>query len=604
MLLAVTACTDDHFDVVTNTESSASNTIWDNIEATAELDSVAMILQKIKVLRSETDYGTDKQTYAELLDQPNVFTAWLPINGSFNAKSYLDEIAEAEAVYAENQAAGTILQYEIQQQFAQNHLSRFNYEGRTGSFQARMMNTKLITFDKDKSTFNGVNLDATYGSIASSNGVLHVLDGVSPYAYNVYDYWANDTTMAAFYDVIEAYDKYTFSPGSSTEGGLNEEGQMVYVDSVYNYSNELLTEAMADITDEDSLYVAILPTDAAYATALEQVSSLYTYGSTYCYQWTTSTGAFTYTGTSAFRWENTIDFEYEMTAEEYGLEQTNQAILNSSFVSATSVSNFDTTTDSATLINAVLYADSLVTPSHNIIYNKNSEVFNPDSVDVDGGLNPIFDGKEPVRASNGYVFAVDNYNYDPSYSFISKLEYPASSRNVAYLSQSTTTSGTTIELTTDNWNDSIDLCGLLDDNTYYYFPVSGSSTMSIFIRLDNVLSGEYKVSIVMLPNRVNINNVQTNTSGEEVNETSTFNACIFDDSGDAITETATNGVNQDSVQKIVLWDSVVFPKCYASLPDEIESFPYLRLQLTRQQQVRGGSKALSIGKIILEPVRE
>ena len=43
VLLGFTACTDDHFDIQPSTVSG-SNTIWQNVEANADLDSVAMIL--------------------------------------------------------------------------------------------------------------------------------------------------------------------------------------------------------------------------------------------------------------------------------------------------------------------------------------------------------------------------------------------------------------------------------------------------------------------------------------------------------------------------------------------------------------------------------
>lgn len=582
MLLGVTACTDDHFDISTGAVSSTS-TIWENIEANSELDSVAMILSRIKVLRTETDYGANKQTYAELLNQPQVFTAWLPIDGSFNAKYYLDKLDEAEEVYNDSAAAGTLLFYDLQTQFAQNHLSRFNYESNTGEFQVRLMNTKLCNYDKSNGTFNGVSLNSTYTSIPSSNGVLHVLDGLSEYAYNIYDYWENDSTLSDFYNVVAAYDTYTFSSSSSTEGTMNEEGQMVYIDSVFAYSNDLLTEAQADITNEDSLFVAVLPTNAAYAQAKETVSSLYKYASSYAYEWSSSSDDFEYTGTNALRFDT--DSLQELN--------TNQAILNAAFVSATSITGLTASSDSATFVGAVMSADSLITPARTIIYNKNT-----------GGVNPIFDGKTPEKASNGYVFTVDNYNYDPAYSFISKSEIDASERNVASLRNSTTASGTPVQLTSDNWNTEVELGGLLDDNTYYYFPVSGSSTMTIKFRLDDVLSGKYKVSIVMLPNRVNINNIRTDSDGEEIEETSTFDAKIIDDKGNDIASTVSNSVNQTAVERIVLWDSVEFPYCYASLPDGYESFPILRLQLTRTQQTRGNSKALSIAKIILEPVRE
>lgn len=76
VLLGFTACTDDHFDIQPSTVSG-SNTIWQNVEANADLDSVAMILRRCKVMKSQTDKSA-KQTYAELLATSQQLTAWLP----------------------------------------------------------------------------------------------------------------------------------------------------------------------------------------------------------------------------------------------------------------------------------------------------------------------------------------------------------------------------------------------------------------------------------------------------------------------------------------------------------------------------------------------
>ena len=63
-------------------------------------------------------------------------------------------------------------------------------------------------------------------------------------------------------------------------------------------------------------------------------------------------------------------------------------------------------------------------------------------------------------------------------------------------------------------------------------------------------------------------------------------------------------INQHQIETIVLWDDFKFPKTYVGLPDGYTSFPVLEIALTLAQQKTGKAKALSIGKIILEPVRE
>ena len=133
-----TACSDDHFDVKPGLPS-ASNTIWQNIEQNPdELDSLAMILRRVKVYRKETD-SKSGQTYADLLNQPQTFTFFAPVNGTYHAKAILDQLDKAEQLKAEAESMADAdakkkalaeafqLEYTVGKQFVQNHLARFNY---------------------------------------------------------------------------------------------------------------------------------------------------------------------------------------------------------------------------------------------------------------------------------------------------------------------------------------------------------------------------------------------------------------------------------------------------------------------------------------------
>lgn len=172
VLLGFTACTDDHFDIQPSTVSG-SNTIWQNVEANADLDSVAMILRRCKVMKSQTDKSA-KQTYAELLATSQQLTAWLPKNGTFNAKQYLDELDSAAVLRAKDEMAGTRAEYDVANRFARNHIARFNYESNMGEQRIALMNSKIVNYNAGEGTFNGVKLDAANANILSSNGMLHV----------------------------------------------------------------------------------------------------------------------------------------------------------------------------------------------------------------------------------------------------------------------------------------------------------------------------------------------------------------------------------------------------------------------------------------------
>lgn len=584
VLLGFTACTDDHFDIQPSTVSG-SNTIWQNIEANADLDSVAMILRRCKVMKSQTDKSA-KQTYAELLATSQQLTAWLPKNGTFNAKQYLDELDSAAVLRAKDEMAGTRAEYDVANRFARNHIARFNYESNMGEQRIALMNSKIVNYNAGEGTFNGVKLDAANANILSSNGMLHVLDGESQFAYNIFERLQVDSRFAKIYGDIDKYNVYTFSASSSTQGSMNHNGSMEYVDSVWSRTNSLMTDArLTYLTDEDSLYVSVIPTDAAYEAARQKLQGLFKYAKNYNYAWDASKRDWTNKGTNALKFNTDSLTTYNVTS---------RILSASSFSVGYNSEGPVTTSNPQAFLNHVLTADSLNSAGALVIYNKDK-----------GNVNPIFDGQtadDAIKASNGYIFAVDNYNYDPSYSFIQKMNIYG--RNTAQITGSTSEQAQYVSLDNENQNAEVNVDALGVDNNYYYFPVSGNSQLNIDFKLNNVLSTKYKISIVLLPNRVNINNIRTEEDGTVIEEKPVFDVQIRDDKGSVIGKAVKNvSVDQDKVEKKVLWEEFEFPYAYYGLPSGYESFPVLRISMSYAQQRKGKCKALSIAKVILEPVR-
>lgn len=584
VFLGFTACTDDHFDIQPSTVLG-SNTIWQNIEANADLDSVAMILRRCKVMKSQTDKSA-KQTYAELLATSQQLTAWLPKNGTFNAKQYLDELDSAAVLRAKDEMAGTRAEYDVANRFARNHIARFNYESNMGEQRIALMNSKIVNYNAGEGTFNGVKLDAANANILSSNGMLHVLDGESQFAYNIFERLQVDSRFAKIYGDIDKYNVYTFSSSSSTQGSMNHNGSMEYVDSVWTRTNSLMTDArLTYLTDEDSLYVSVIPTDAAYEAARQKIHGLFKYAKNYNYAWDASKRDWTNKGTNALKFNTDSLTTYNVTS---------RILSASSFSVGYNSEGPVTTSNPQAFLNHVLTADSLNSNASLVIYNKDK-----------GNVNPIFDGQtadDAIKASNGYIFAVDNYNYDPSYSFIQKMNI--NGHNTSQVTGSTSEQAQYVTLNNENQNAEVNVDALGVDNFYYYFPVSGNSQLNIDFKLNNVLSTKYKISIVLLPNRVNINNIRAEEDGTIIEEKPVFDVQIRDDKGSVIGKAVKNvSVDQDKVEKKVLWEAFEFPYAYFGLPSGYESFPVLRVSMSYAQQRKGKCKALSIAKVILEPVR-
>ncbi len=594
LLLGAASCSDDHFDVVPDT-ATGGQTLWENITSNGATNDLAEILRRTIVMTSETDMKGYRNgtmlTYDKLLSDPQSYTVWAPKDGTYDASSYLEMLNQRDEAFAADPTSRTAwaLNYQVANQFVLNHIARFNYEGTRERQKVRMLNSKVSYYEAANDIFNNVQMDRSLGDINSSNGILHFLTGISPFAYNIYDYIGSKDEFSKMWSVLSdpLVDRQEFYERGSTEGAIDENGNMIYVDSAFVHYNDILDYCGAQIRNEDSVYVALLPTDAAWDGAIEKVKSLYKYGSSYAYNWDRNKGEFTTKGADALRFNTDSLTQYN----------TNMAIIQGAFFTSSRFP-IDLQTDSAQVVNYALHADSLISTNGTIYFNSNI-----------GGENPIFGGQKPIRASNGYIFAVDDYAVDPAYSFISKNDFALTFGNY-YVVNAKGTIGTEstswseqILLSSDNRNPEVK--GEIEDDVYRRFEVNGRSNMTIDIRLPGILSGKYKISVVMLPNRVNLGKIRYDKNGNEIDEKTMFTCQLRDDADQPIgkaSETIT--VDADTIQSYVLFEEIEFPKCYVGLPDGYDSFPRLRFTMSPANQTRGNSNSLNIGRIIIEPVRE
>ncbi len=614
MLLGAAACTDDHYDIKTD-GAGAGNTIWQNVQQNPELTEVADILQKIKVYRRENE-SSDKsgQTYAGLLDASQSLTFYAPKNGTFDYDAVKAEIEAINTLRQEAAAlpAGTEKdqkvdeadnrEYTLGVQFAQNHIARFNHESDKASQTVYLLNSKVCYLDAGNAQFNGVKMEGTY---PASNGVMHLLDGRSPFSYNVFDYMKSHTSMfSKIYGVLSdpEVDKNEFSESQSIQGTMNSQGQMVYVDSVYVNSNALLDNSHAYIKNEDSLYIAVIPTDQAWDAVYGKIESLYKYGKSYNMSYNSETGKYD-TKNQTFN------------ADSLKAYNANQALITNMYFSPGYFHQTFSRTDSVGMINYALYADSLRSTRGTYFYNPNAK--------GDGekaGRNPLFgaEGVKPLKASNGYIFAIDDYVYDYTYAYQPKKEI-----TLNYLGQvgfaNSELGGKEVITLVDGTNWNKDVTGEVEDNQYLYlYTEKNKRDAYLEIPLRNVLSGKYRVKAVLLPNRICTDNMWiTEEKDEETDETvetetmqeTVFHCAIYDDENTkAIAETKDISVSDEAVETKVLIDEVTFAKCYDGLPSTISnSFPVLRLTLPRGNKYRPGDHSrygLSIAKIVLEPIHE
>ena len=635
-LLAVSACTDDHFDIK-NTMGS-DKTLWETIESNPNLSDFAGILKRTKVLSNENDHKATI-TAAELLNQPQSFTMWAPVNGSFNAKAWNDTL-DAAAKYAalgtaEGRTKALDISYYVWSQLVGNHIARFNHEGYTGKQEIKMMNEKNAIYSGDK--FDNVPVQGS--TEVASNGSLHLLNGVAPFAYNIFDYLGYYPQFSSVNNLIASRTEIDTLWNFSTPGALNEKGQMVYVDTVVSRRNEILGVARASIREEDSTYVALIPTNEAWEQGKEKIGRILKYGARYSYEW------------------NGADFNRKVLKDQFRLDAatkadpkltladslqqriTEQNMAVNMFFAPYYMRNIDAK-DSAQLNNYVQHADSLISTAGTVFYNAAADGSGKNST-----LNPIFAGLTPYRASNGYIYRLTKYDLDPAYAWVKKVEY-LMSRSGFYTILNTNNvrsasgKGTFVALNESNYNEyraktdeegkeitdaagNVVMTGVKGDiptSSYVRFQIDNiQSEMVVNFRLPQVFSTRYEVELVMVPSKTDLN------FGDVEDERVIFTAKVVDDEGKELEFIDENGkatksitidqeekdakgnpqFDQSKVNTIKLGKYIEFPKCYAGLPSGIDSFP--RLVLTMPKKKRSDNKircsALNIVSLVLKPYR-
>ena len=635
-LLAVSACTDDHFDIK-NTMGS-DKTLWETIESNPNLSDFAGILKRTKVLSNENDHKATI-TAAELLNQPQSFTMWAPVNGSFNAKAWNDTL-DAAAKYAalgtaEGRTKALDISYYVWSQLVGNHIARFNHEGYTGKQEIKMMNEKNAIYSGDK--FDNVPVQGS--TEVASNGSLHLLNGVAPFAYNIFDYLGYYPQFSSVNNLIASRTEIDTLWNFSTPGALNEKGQMVYVDTVVSRRNEILGVARASIREEDSTYVALIPTNEAWEQGKEKIGRILKYGARYSYEW------------------NGADFNRKVLKDQFRLDAatkadpkltladslqqriTEQNMAVNMFFAPYYMRNIDAK-DSAQLNHYVQHADSLISTAGTVFYNAAADGSGKNST-----LNPIFAGLTPYRASNGYIYRLTKYDLDPAYAWVKKVEY-LMSRSGFYTILNTNNvrsasgKGTFVALNESNYNEyraktdeegkevtdaegNVVMTGVKGDistNSYVRFQIDNiQSEMVVNLRLPQVFSTRYEVELVMVPSKTDLN------FGDVDDERVIFTAKVVDDEGKELEFVDEDGnatksitidqeekdakgnpqFDQSKVNTIKLGKYIDFPKCYAGLPSGIDSFP--RLVLTMPKKKRSDKKircsALNIVSLVLKPYR-
>ena len=248
-ILSTTSCTDfdDYNEAKQDATPSANQTLWENISGDSELTHFASLLKKV---------GYDK-----VLSSANCYTVWAPVDSKLDLSKY-ENLDSTQLVL----------------QFVKNHVADYSYV-LSGAWaepkRVPMQNKKVFSFvNNGACTFDDINVLSK--NIASTNGIMHKIDGVTQYYPNI-DAFINDTAQARTLgiDSLSAYyRKYNVSYLDEKKSvvGPIVDGKQTYIDSVMVNTNYLTGTFLSN---EDSTYTMILPTNDAWKDAYNKGKAYY-----------------------------------------------------------------------------------------------------------------------------------------------------------------------------------------------------------------------------------------------------------------------------------------------------------------------------------------
>lgn len=460
-LVGLSACTDDHFDLSSGT---ATTTLWQKIVAHPELDSLRQILEKVTVTKDELDTKS-KQKYSALLNSSQTFTLWAPLDGTYNAAHWLDLIEKGQEKV-------------VEKQFVANHLARYDYSGVFGdSVRIKTLNAKVTGYSASLRLFHGMPM--TGESETAGNGTLHFLQGPAPYKSNLYESIEFTANLDSLYNFLHADDTLEFNQDRSVEGATVN-GEIQYVDSVFERNNKIVRN-LGLWKNEDSLLLAIVPTNTAWREAKEKISKYYRYKSVYPYR----------KGTSSTTLYNYLNVDSMADAK------IKNVLLGNIVESLAKQPGYNVSNTSVDYLkNFLAHADSLKREGT----LAKPHVYQPE-------LSKIFEGVEPYEVSNGYVYPIEHYNFPATKYWHTAIRVEAEATNrqnifsITGTKQQGSSFGTTTIVNSLNRNDSV--VGNVSGNTFVKFePKSTGDQPFVSYELPNVRSGKYDIYIVMVPSNM------------------------------------------------------------------------------------------------------
>ena len=546
---AITACSDwtDHYDANTQLLYTQQQTLWQNIQQDNNLTEFASLLKKTG--------------YDAVLNNSQTFTVWAPVNGSFDFD-----------------VVNALSNERVEKEFIQNHIARNNYPA-SGQIAQRIftLNEKLMHFSGSGNyTMQGVPIAKP--NFASENGTIHTITGKLPFIQNIYESLNNyEYPLDSISNYFHSYDVKKLNEQKSVVGPTVN-GEITYLDSIFDEHNDLFTLYSSYINREDSNYTMIVPTNEAWNKAKALISKYFQYRPSFEFMENTSTTD-----------------KKKTTIKIRDVQYLQDSIVNFMLTSYLFYNNniYDNKKLVGLQTSERLNCDSLCSTREKIVNNNRVPELKIYSEDAAA----LFEGAQRVNKSNGAIWVTDSIRMHPWSAWNPEIRVEAENMNMLSSTLNVAGEPEIVYIAPGMQNPEVE--GVVSNNRYVEItPMSASVNPGVVYYLPDVRSATYAIYLVVVPS-----NIQA--SGREL-KPNRFSVSMgyADQTGTNIdgekSWTAASIYSNDSanVDTVYLGD-FTFPMAYAGTGNY---YPYLRINSSVSNRERDSyDRVLRFDCIILRP---
>lgn len=511
-LLCLTSCESEtystHYSI--NKNVVAENNLWETINTNPNLTTFAAVIKKT---------GYDK-----ILSVSQMFTVWAPDN---NALAQLDTTNT-----------------ELTVEFVENHISRFSYTAAGVIDEViKLMNEKATTFKSQGGDYYFGEIKLLQKNIVASNGILHVTGTKLPFFSNIWEYLAKDARLDSVKNYLYSFNRIIFDEEKSIPGDVNELGQTVYLDSVLINANKMFRR-LGYLNDEDSSYIALMPTNEAWVNSYNKIKPYYRY----------------YYATP----------DLKITADT--LER-----INTSFA----------------IVRDLVFSNTYQVSPQDSLVSTGRSVFNEPQY--------LFEGAEKVSASNGSLYVTNDLKYRDweSWNKDIKVEAERTSGRVnawSNLYDRTYAGNFSFDVSNRRYIEIVPTTASVNPTVTFDIP----NTLSGKLNPDSTIAygAAYNIYCVMLPNSMKTSSPKPNML--------TFTLYYMSETGRVVNTTFDNNkanyiTEKDEKTKILVAEKVTFPYCEVDV-DPVSVKLRVNSKVLSSQTV-SYTREMLIDCIIFEPVQ-